>query len=77
MPSTLLTPEELAQRWSLQVASLKAMRRRRQGPPWVVVGNNSVRYRLTDVERFERERRVQPQATTTTNRAAYTQGAER
>lgn len=60
MPTTLLTSAQLADRWSLRPASLKAMRRRKEGPPWVVVGNNTVRYRLSDVERFERARRVEP-----------------
>ena len=56
-----LTPEELAERLGRPVGTLKRWRRTRYGPPFMHVGGR-VRYRLTDVEAWEKTRLVSPAA---------------
>jgi hypothetical protein len=49
-------PKELAERWRVTAAHLGNMRRTRKGPPWVKLADGSggsVRYRLSDILRFE------------------------
>jgi hypothetical protein len=52
-----LTPEQLAERLGKPVGTLKRWRRTRTGPPFMHVGRD-VRYRLTDVEAWEKTRLV-------------------
>lgn len=49
-------PKELAERWRVSVGHLGNMRRTRKGPPWVKLADGSggsVRYRFSDILRFE------------------------
>lgn len=48
----LLTPDQLAARWSLSVQTLRLWRSDQTGPAFVKLGGR-VRYRLEDVESFE------------------------
>lgn len=48
----LLTPADLATRWSLSVQTLRLWRSDQMGPAFVKLGSR-VRYRLEDVEAFE------------------------
>ena len=53
-PETLLTPEELAQRWSVSVKTLAKWRYEGSGPPYLkIVGQ--ARYRLADILQYEQE----------------------
>jgi predicted DNA-binding transcriptional regulator AlpA len=53
----LLTPEQLAKRWSVSAGTLANWRYKRTGPDYVRLGGGKgmVRYRLTDIERWEKE----------------------
>jgi hypothetical protein len=61
MPTTLLTPTQLAERWGMAAVSLATMRSRNLGPPFIRLGNNTVRYRLSDIIAYERSRRYKPE----------------
>ncbi|SNS61777.1 hypothetical protein SAMN06309944_1021 [Micrococcales bacterium KH10] len=50
--SELLTPAQLAERWSTSLGQLANLRSARRGPNYVKLGS-SVRYRLRDVLDFE------------------------
>jgi Helix-turn-helix domain len=53
-----LTPSQLSDRWQVPVRTLYDWQRRRYGPRAVRFGRGErgqLRYRLSDVERFERE----------------------
>lgn len=52
----LLTPEEVAERLRVHRATLTAWRVRGEGPTWTRLGARAVRYRLSDVEAYLRER---------------------
>ena len=56
----LLTSEELAARWNLRQRTLESWRYRGRGPAFVRLGGRSVRYRLSDVLRFEDAQRQVP-----------------
>lgn len=51
-----LRQRDLEARWSLSGRTLERWRAENCGPPWYVIGN-SIRYRLADVEAFERHQR--------------------
>jgi predicted DNA-binding transcriptional regulator AlpA len=53
---TLLTPRDLADRWQMSENTLERWRWSARGPRWVKLGG-FVRYRLSDVLTFEKERR--------------------
>lgn len=58
--SQLLTPKELAQRWQVANNTLRKWRVAGTGPHYIKLGdsrNSEVRYRLEDVEAFERANR--------------------
>ncbi len=62
-----LTPQQLADRWGLQPATLRGWRFRGQGPPYVLHpriglprGTARVRYRLHDVLAFEAAHNITP-----------------
>ena len=57
MAQHMLTAKELADRWATSVAALANWRSAERGPAYVKLGRR-VRYRLDDVERFEREHTV-------------------
>jgi len=52
-----LTPEQLSERLGKPVGTLKRWRRIRYGPPFMYIGRD-VRYRLADVEAWEKTRLV-------------------
>lgn len=54
----LLTPGDLAARWSVSVASLANQRSLRRGPTYLKVGG-AIRYALADVEAYETAGRVE------------------
>lgn len=54
----VLTTIELAARWKMAVGSLENWRQQKKGPRFIKMGgakNADVRYRITDVEAFERK----------------------
>ena len=54
----LLTTEQLAERWGMEPGSLENWRREKKGPVSIKLGEGDrspVRYRLADVEKFEKE----------------------
>lgn len=54
----LLTPDDLAARWTVSVASLANQRSLRRGPTYLKLGG-AIRYALADIERFEAAGRVE------------------
>lgn len=53
-----LTAEDLAERFQVSVAAIRDWRVKHYGPPGVKFGSGkggTVRYRLSEVERFERD----------------------
>ena len=56
-----LTDEQVARRYGLKTATLRAWRLRGQGPRFVRLGR-AVRYLVEDVEDFLRSSRVEPGA---------------
>ena len=55
MDGRCISQNELAQRWQISEATLERWRSQRQGPQFLRLGGQ-VRYRLVDVESYERER---------------------
>jgi len=55
----LLTTEDLCARWQVTPASIYGLRYERKGPPSVKIGKG-LRFRLADVEAWERTRLVSP-----------------
>jgi hypothetical protein len=59
----LLTTEELAQRWSMDSGSIENWRNAGKGPIFIKVGIGGaapVRYRLCDIETWEKKHEVKP-----------------
>lgn len=56
MSEILLTPKELAARWKMGTRGLDRWRYTGLGPRFVKLGHKTVRYRLADVEQWERNR---------------------
>ena len=52
----IITPEELAERWSTSLSYLANLRSQGKGCPYVKLGRRVV-YRATDVHRYELDRR--------------------
>jgi predicted DNA-binding transcriptional regulator AlpA len=50
----LLTPRQLSQRIGFAVSTLKNWRCEKKGPKWKKFGNGHVRYRLADIEAWEK-----------------------
>lgn len=53
-----LTTKELSERWAMAVGSLENWRQKGKGPAFVKMGkakNSDVRYRVADVEAFEKK----------------------
>ena len=58
--SQLLTPEELCERWKIADNTLRKWRVANTGPTYIKLGegrNSEVRYRVEDIESFERSNR--------------------
>ena len=51
-----LTPDQLAERWKMNVDTLRNWRSQGTGPAFVKLTDRMVRYRLEDVEQYERDR---------------------
>lgn len=49
----LMTSDEVAERWGIKPETLKAWRHYGKGPKFVKIGR-SVRYKLSDIEAFEK-----------------------
>ena len=58
MEKLLLTPEALAERWNVTPATLSQWRWNGRGPLFIKM-NKGVRYRLSDIERFEEQHTCQ------------------
>ena len=58
MENHLLTPEDLSARWNITLATLSQWRWNGRGPRFVKMGKG-IRYRLSDIERFEGQRLCQ------------------
>ncbi len=58
--SQLLTPKELCDRWKIADNTLRKWRVTNTGPNYIKLGenrNSEVRYRMDDIEEFERSNR--------------------
>jgi len=58
--SQLLTPKELCDRWKISDNTLRKWRVANTGPTYIKLGegrNSEVRYRVEDIESFERSNR--------------------
>jgi hypothetical protein len=58
--SQLLTPKELCDRWKIADNTLRMWRVANTGPTYIKLGegrNSEVRYRVEDIESFERSNR--------------------
>lgn len=56
----MLTPEQLAKRWSMSSGTLKNWRAQKKGPPFVPLGDGPrprVLYKIGDVEAWETKHR--------------------
>lgn len=53
-PPIFLKEMDLARRWGLSVRTIQGHRFRGEGPPHVKLSGGAVRYRLEDVEAYER-----------------------
>jgi hypothetical protein len=57
--SNLLTPKELADRWKVQVGTLRKWRYLDTGPAYIKMGdgrNAQIRYRVDDIIKYEKDR---------------------
>lgn len=52
--NNMITEKELANRWNIEPSTLRSWRRRKQGPPFVRI-ESCIRYRIQDVEEYERD----------------------
>lgn len=50
---THLTEKDLAKRWGVTTRTLQNWRRDSKGPAFMDIGNNTIRYRMEDVEAYE------------------------
>ena len=60
MSIRLLTEKQLSEELRIDRSTL--WRWRTEGMPWVLLGSRSVRYRLTDVQEWLRDREMAPRA---------------
>ncbi len=58
MPSILLNPEAVAQRWNMNTQTLSQWRWNGRGPLYLKIGRR-IFYRLEDISEFEEQRRCQ------------------
>jgi predicted DNA-binding transcriptional regulator AlpA len=57
-----LSQRELAARWGISPRTLENWRWRNKGPTYIKLGRRRVRYRLTDIQAFERDHRIAPES---------------
>lgn len=50
-----LTEKELAARYGVHVRTIQNWRAANIGPAWIVIGKNTIRYRMEDVLAYEAE----------------------
>lgn len=50
---TLLTADELADHWRYSTQHLSNLRRAKKGPPFIKLMGGAVRYRMSDIMRYE------------------------
>ena len=58
--SKILTPKELRERWKISDSTLRKWRVANMGPTYIKLGegrNSEVRYRIEDIEAFEKSNR--------------------
>lgn len=48
-----LSENDLAARWGITTRTLRMWRKDGNGPKWIVIGKNTIRYRMTDVLAYE------------------------
>lgn len=69
-----LSDLELAQHWGVEVSTVRSWRLNGDGPAHITIGKNTVRYRMEDIELYERSRvtggYVPPQAISAMHGAA-------
>ena len=53
----LFTTDELAERWKMNPQTLKRFRKNQEGPKYLKI-ESSIRYRLSDIEEYEKSREV-------------------
>lgn len=65
-PKVILTDEDLAERWGLDVQTVRIRRRNGDCPKYLLLTEsrtqNTIRYRLADVEAYEESLLVDPKA---------------
>ena len=54
-----LTEQDLAKRWNIAPSTLRGWRTRKKGPTYIKI-EDAVRYRLTDVEEYEKKQLRKP-----------------
>lgn len=54
--SKRLTEKELGERWNLSTKTLQTWRSEGDGPTWIDIGKNTIRYREEDVIAYEESR---------------------
>lgn len=57
-----LSESDLAKRWGITTRTLRKWRADGSGPKWIVIGRNTIRYRMIDVLAYE-EANIQQQQT--------------
>lgn len=57
-----LSESDLAKRWGITTRTLRKWRADGSGPKWIVIGRNTIRYRMIDVLNYE-EANIQQQHT--------------
>ena len=67
---TQLTEAELAERWRVTPRTLQMWRRAKKGPRFLPLGDRTIRYRLEDIEAYERANAKGTDIRSTVNRAA-------
>ena len=58
MTAETMTEMELAHRWMITPATLRAMRKSGRSPAWFRVGKNRIRYHLKEVEAWEQSQNI-------------------
>jgi len=70
MDEDLLSQEELADRWKLQISTLSQWRWNGQGPYFIKI-NGKIKYKVSDIESFERSKRCRSTSEYHANKLGY------
>jgi len=57
--SITITSKQVSERYNLNKGTLANMRCRKEGPPYIKMGKRKVLYRISDIEKYLTEGRVQ------------------